>query len=404
MLGLGLLVAATLLPLWAAQTTVKEPARLDGISRIVFLGDSITQQGEYPGGYVWLIRQSLDALYPGAKINVVNAGVSGNKSTDMLSRFQSDVLAVHPDLVFVSVGVNDVWHGFYDGHSSGDGPLGISLEDYRGNVQKMISRAREAHARVVLLMATPIGEDPSAAENVKQASYNRALQDLAAQNGCGIVDLQTPFRRLIATYRETTGSTQNFLTVDGVHMNSQGNQVMAQTILTYLGVSDSARNSVHDEIQRRMIASRPHPGPLPIGVILSDNRSASASSVYSVQYGPEQANRAGKSFEQRWCAHTGDFVPNPWWQVDLGRSRSLTGIHIVFAPDDPDTWKYKVQISDDGTKFRDVIDQSSSNQFFSEENHLFPVKTTGRYVRVLFIAPTNAQNWASLRHVQVYGE
>src|SRR4051794_28866505 len=83
------------------------PKGLQGVHRIVCLGDSITEQGENPGAYVWLVRHFLNDVYPQEHIEVINAGISGHKSTDMLARFQRDVLDKKPDLVTISVGVND---------------------------------------------------------------------------------------------------------------------------------------------------------------------------------------------------------------------------------------------------------------------------------------------------------
>jgi acyl-CoA thioesterase I len=82
---LGLAVPA------AAQAPV--PPLLAGVTRIVTLGDSITQGGGQPGGYVWLLDRYLNAVYPDTPITVVNAGISGQKAPDMQARFERDVLA-----------------------------------------------------------------------------------------------------------------------------------------------------------------------------------------------------------------------------------------------------------------------------------------------------------------------
>lgn len=239
-----------------AQTPDAVPAPLRGVRRIVCLGDSITQGGEAPGGYVWLLRRTLAALYPSPGIEVVNAGISGNKSGDMLARFQRDVLDKKPDLVTISVGVNDVWHGFYDAHPKGDGPKGVPLPPYRRNVEEMVTRAQTAGARVVLLSTTVIHEDLSNRENAKAAGYNQALEDIARRRGAGFIDFQKPFRALIATYRQTTGTRDDLLTTDGVHMNAVGNQIMANVLLSGLGVTPEARARVRPSIEQEMRAGK----------------------------------------------------------------------------------------------------------------------------------------------------
>src|SRR4028118_1696798 len=87
---------------------------LAGQRKIAIVGVSITEAGQYPGGYVWLLERYLSALYPDRKIKIVNAGISGNKATDMQARFQKDAIDQKPDLVMINVGVNDVWHGFFN--------------------------------------------------------------------------------------------------------------------------------------------------------------------------------------------------------------------------------------------------------------------------------------------------
>jgi lysophospholipase L1-like esterase len=226
------------------------PFELQGTKKIACLGDSITQIGDGPGGYVWLFRHYLADLYPQQSFEVINAGISGNKSTDMVARFQTDVLDKKPDLLTISVGVNDVWHGYYDNHPLGDGPRGVKLEDYRKNVDEMIRRAQSSGIRVVILSATLIHEDLKDPMNIKAEKYNATLRDLARDYHLTFVDYQKAFRALVTSYRSTTGGRDNLLTVDGVHMNAQGNKVMAHTLLTALGVSPEAQASVDAQIAK----------------------------------------------------------------------------------------------------------------------------------------------------------
>lgn len=239
-----------------AQET-KPPELLAGVQRIVCLGDSITQGGEGPGGYVWLLRHYLAELRPQQPIEVINAGISGHKSNDMLARFQRDVLDKKPDLVTISVGVNDVWHGFYDFAAQkpipgGNGPRGIPLDTYRKNVEEMVTRAQKAGAKVLILSTTIIHEDLNSPENARLVSYNRALHDLARKHKTLFVDYQKPFQQLIKAYRETTGGRDNFLTVDGVHMNAEGNRVMAHALLTGLGVTPEQREAVQAKVEQAL--------------------------------------------------------------------------------------------------------------------------------------------------------
>jgi acyl-CoA thioesterase-1 len=232
------------------------PPLLQGVHRIVCLGDSITQGGEGPGGYVWLVRHYLAALYPQQPIEVINAGISGHKSTDMLARYQKDVLDKKPDLVTISVGVNDVWHGFYDNHPEGDGPRGIPLPEYKQHVEDMITQAEKIGAKVVVLSTTVIHEDDTNKENAKIKNYNAALRELAKKHHATFVDYQKPFWALITAYQKDTGGHELLLTVDGVHMNPTGNRVMAHTLLIGLGITPAEQTAVAAAVEADQRANK----------------------------------------------------------------------------------------------------------------------------------------------------
>ena len=91
---------------------------------IAFIGDSVTQgcfdvyfnrdgKGEafcdYKLAYSTRVRELLNMLYPKVQINIINSGISGDTSAGCLKRLQRDVLDYNPDLVVVSVGLNEVW-------------------------------------------------------------------------------------------------------------------------------------------------------------------------------------------------------------------------------------------------------------------------------------------------------
>jgi lysophospholipase L1-like esterase len=215
---------------------------LAGKRKIVIVGDSITEGGKYPGGYVWLLQRYLSALYPaGKKIQIVNAGISGNKATDMQARFQKDAIDQKPDLVMINVGVNDVWHAFFNFQKNqfypqGLLPTGVPLTEYRDKITQMVLAAKAAGIRVVLLSPTPIGETLDGPENRRLQEYIAAMREIALQNQCLFIDLNGPCREVIGTYQKHAGKTLNLLAADGVHPNPSGYRIIAFTILRGLGV------------------------------------------------------------------------------------------------------------------------------------------------------------------------
>lgn len=214
---------------------------LAGKRKIVIVGDSITEAGKYPGGYVWLLQRYLNALYPDRQIEIVNAGIGGNKSTDMQARFQKDAIDQKPGLVMINVGVNDVWNAFFDFpnnqfYPEGNWPAGVQLAEYREKITQMVLAAKAAGIRVVLLSPTLIGESIDGPENRRLQQYVAAMREIALENQCLFIDLNAPFREVIGTYQKHAGKTLNLLAADGVHPNPSGYRIIAFTILRGLGV------------------------------------------------------------------------------------------------------------------------------------------------------------------------
>jgi lysophospholipase L1-like esterase len=199
----------------------------DGQS-VAFLGDSITAAGwDSPTGYVKLIASGLQTN--GVKIVPIPAGVSGNKSNDMLNRLDADVLKKKPDWLTVSCGVNDVWHG----------ASGIPLEQYKQNMTQLVDRAQAAGVKVMILTATMIGEDAPNENNTKLAGYNEFLRQLAAEKHCPLADLNSDMQAAVKELVAAGYRPGHLLTQDGVHMNPRGNVMMATGVLRAFGLDDA---------------------------------------------------------------------------------------------------------------------------------------------------------------------
>lgn len=216
---LKLTLAAVLL---TGTVRAGEIAVKDG-QKIAFLGDSITQGGVGPDGYVTLTIRGLESA--GVKASAIPAGISGHKSNDMLARLDKDVLSKKPDWMTLSCGVNDVWHG----------KNGVPLEDYKKNITQIVEKCQTAGIKVMLLTSTMIGEDQPNANNQKLVPYNEFLRTLAKEKKCLLADLNADMQAAIAA--AGADKKGNLLTGDGVHMNAAGNQMMATGVLKAFGLS-----------------------------------------------------------------------------------------------------------------------------------------------------------------------
>ena len=231
--------AAALAVLGIAPQAFAEIAVKSG-DKIAFLGDSITEGGwSNAAGYVRLVIAGLEAN--GVRAEAVPAGIGGHKSDQMLARLEKDVLSKKPQWMTLSCGVNDVWHG----------KKGVPLDDaaakagaydekvaergtYKKNITAIIEKAAAAGVKPVILTATVIHEKLDNAENALIAPYNDFLRALAKEKHLPLADLNALFQERI---RKENKPDTKVLTSDGVHMNGEGNKLMAIGVLQALGLN-----------------------------------------------------------------------------------------------------------------------------------------------------------------------
>lgn len=195
--------------------------------KIAFLGDSITQGGMGPTGYVTLVIQGLKAN--GVNATAIGAGISGHKSNDMLARLQRDVIDKKPDWMTLSCGVNDVWHG----------AKGVPLDQYKQNITQIVEKAQAAGIKVVILTATMITENPSEPNNEKLIPYNEFLRGLAKEKKCLLADLNAAMQKELDEREKAGQKRGKLVTSDGVHMNPFGNVMMASGVLRGFGLDEA---------------------------------------------------------------------------------------------------------------------------------------------------------------------
>lgn len=189
--------------------------------KILFFGDSITEMGVKAGGYVSLIKKSLDP----SKYSVIGSGIGGNKIYDLYLRLEDDVLNKNPDLVVIYIGVNDVWH-------KQSSRTGTDQNKFVKFYQALINKITAKGAKVILCTPAVIGEKKNGANEMDAEldKYAGEIRKLAADNKLPLVDLRSLFTAYNLS-NNTTDSEKGVLTVDGVHLNDKGNQMVAAQLL-----------------------------------------------------------------------------------------------------------------------------------------------------------------------------
>ena len=210
------------LPLVAAQQ--------DQATRIVFFGDSITQAGAKPGGYIVKMGEILEKKGLKAKYELIGAGIGGNKVYDLYLRMEEDVLTQKPNLVIIYVGVNDVWHKATSG-------TGTDPDKFVKFYEAIIKKLQANQIKVVLCTPAAIGEktDFSNQQDGDLNKYSQLIRELAKKQNLPLVDLRKAFLEYNLK-NNPNNDEKSILTTDRVHLNELGNQFVAEEILKTLGI------------------------------------------------------------------------------------------------------------------------------------------------------------------------
>jgi lysophospholipase L1-like esterase len=144
--------------------------------------------------------------------SVLDRGISGQTSPQMLARFYQDVVALHPQAVHIMTGTNDV--------AGNTGPS--SPEDFKNNIRAMVDLARANHIQVILASIPPAERFPwrpdiQPAEQIRQ--LNAWLRQFADQHKLIYADYY-------ATLTTPSGAFRPELSNDGVHPNTDGYAAM----------------------------------------------------------------------------------------------------------------------------------------------------------------------------------
>jgi acyl-CoA thioesterase-1 len=212
-LALGLLAAACgggdrTAPAERTQSAAPAPAEVPAEAefRLVMLGDSITAGYGLPAGEALPDKLQAALRANGAKVTIVNAGVSGDTTADALARFDW-VLAGEADGVFIALGGNDLLQG-------------VDPEITEENLRAIIGKAKTRGLAVMLAgMRAPgnYGED-------FRSAFDAIYPRLAREEGVALY----PF--LLDGVGGEAGLNQR----DGIHPNPQGVAAIVEKLAPFI--------------------------------------------------------------------------------------------------------------------------------------------------------------------------
>lgn len=221
--GLSFWIAVTFLLMLMSASSVNQKKH-----RVVFFGDSITEAGVKPGGYIDVMNKTLSEQKLENNYELIGSGIGGNKIYDLYLRMEADVIARKPNIVVIYVGVNDVWHK----QSKGTGTDEDKFEKFYSAI---IGKLKQENIRVILCTPAAIGEKTDFSNQLDGDlnRYSNIIRSLAKKNELPVVDLRKAF--LDYNLRNNPDNKeQGILTTDRVHLNEAGNKLVADEMLKVL--------------------------------------------------------------------------------------------------------------------------------------------------------------------------
>ena len=190
--------------------------------KIIFFGDSITQAGVKPGGYIMKIGELVAKDGLTDQFELIGAGIGGNKVYDLFLRMEEDVLSKNPDVVLIYVGVNDVWHKRTYG-------TGTDADKFEKFYTAIIEKLQAKNIKVILCTPAAIGEKTDFSNELDGDlnKYSTIIRSLAEKNKLPLVDLRKSFLDYNKQFN-TENKESGILTSDKVHLNEQGNKFVAE--------------------------------------------------------------------------------------------------------------------------------------------------------------------------------
>lgn len=189
--------------------------------KIVFFGDSITNQGARPGGYITRIVRLLKEADIEYKYELTGAGADGNTIFDLYQRADKDILSQGADIVVIFIGINDVGRKLTGG--------GTGEKEFEAIYEAIIKKLEAAGIKMVLCTLTVIGEKSDYMNELDAdvEIYSEIVRHLAAKHDLPLVDLRKAFLNY-NLINNTENNEYGVLTYDKVHLNNNGNQLVAE--------------------------------------------------------------------------------------------------------------------------------------------------------------------------------
>lgn len=187
--------------------------------KIVFQGDSITDAGRdkrnyhhMGNGYPKYAAAMIREAFPDADIEMINQGISGNRTDQLFDRLYPDAIAFEPDVVSILIGINDIWH------RHGANKIETTDEQVATNYRAILTRLKkQTNAKIIMLSPFLLDNEEKEAWRVELESILPIIRSLADEFADAYIPLNELFAEALKTQPEP-----KFYSADGVHPNANG--------------------------------------------------------------------------------------------------------------------------------------------------------------------------------------
>ena len=247
-------VLAAPAPSPAAPGDPPAPFALRDGDRVVFYGDSITQEG----GYGRFVEEYVRTRFPRWEVRFYNAGVGGDTvrggwAGPVEVRLERDVIALRPTLVTIMLGMNDGGYKPFDPQT-----LATFGDGYRALVAKL--RQALPGVRITFIRSSPF--DDVARPPQFAPGYDDALRrlgcyvtSLGAKEGATVVDFRDPVNAGVASVLKDDAALARQVVPDRVHPGPAGHMVMGATLLRAWAAPALVTRVEIDAAGRRLVAA-----------------------------------------------------------------------------------------------------------------------------------------------------
>jgi lysophospholipase L1-like esterase len=248
-------LAVVLLCLAGPAVAAEPPAPFalrDG-DRVVFYGDSITQEG----GYGRFVEEYVRTRFPQWDVRFYNAGVGGDTvrgggSGPIDVRLERDVIALRPTVVTIMLGMNDGGYKPFD-------PMTLAAfgEGYRAIVAKL--RQALPGVRLTFILSSPfddVSRPPQFAPGYDDALRRLGcyVATLGANEKATVVDFREPVNAGIAAVLKDNPDLARQVVPDRVHPGPAGHVVMGAALLRAWNAPSLVSRAEVDAPGRRVVA------------------------------------------------------------------------------------------------------------------------------------------------------